>query len=316
MSTPRTDGSPAPDIIADAPSANWVDLYAPAILKPYCKLARYDRPIGTWLLLLPCYFGQALAHLEQATPWPNLWFMFLFAVGAIAMRGAGCTWNDIVDRDFDGRVQRTALRPIPSGQVSTRQAIVFAILQALVGLAVLVQFNTFTIWLAIASLGLVAAYPFAKRYTYWPQVVLGMTFNWGALVGYAAVTGTLTPTALLLYAGSIAWTIGYDTIYAHQDKEDDALLGLKSTALRFGASTRKWLAGFYAAALILFASAALLAGGGAIVAIGLLVAAGHLVWQVATLEINNASNCLVRFKSNRDVGLILTATILAHNALL
>jgi 4-hydroxybenzoate polyprenyltransferase len=231
------------------------------------------------------------------------------------MRGAGCTWNDIVDRDFDGRVERTALRPIPSGQVSVKQAIAFALAQAVAGLVVLIQFNWATVWLAIASLGLVAVYPFAKRFTYWPQLILGMTFNWGALVGWMAVAAALPAAAIVLYIGSIAWTIGYDTIYAHQDKDDDAMLGLKSTALRFGESTKQWLSGFYATALVLFVAAASLAGAGwptycSLGAIGL-----HFVWQITTLETSNADNCLARFKSNRDVGLIFLFGIFADMAL-
>ena len=303
---PRQDGG----IIADAPPTNWVDRYAPGPIKPYCKLARYDRPIGTWLLLLPCWYAQALAHLAEGARLPDIWSMALFALGALVMRGAGCTWNDIVDRDFDGRVQRTAQRPIPAGLVTVKQALVFGVAQALVGLAVLVQFNTFTIWLAIASLLLVAAYPFAKRFTYWPQLILGMTFNWGALVGFSAVAGTLPLAALVLYAGSISWTIGYDTIYAHQDKEDDALLGLKSTALKFGDTTPIWLTAFYTVALGLFSLAAYLAGGGWITALALAAIGAHFVWQIATLDTADASNCLKRFKSNRDVGLLFTGSIL------
>jgi len=302
-------------IIADARATNWVDLYAPDTLKPYCKLARYDRPIGTWLLLLPCWFGTALAQLASGQAWPDLWLATLFAIGAIAMRGAGCTWNYIVYRDYDGRVQRTALRPIPSGQVSVRQAVVFGVVQALVGLIVLVQLNGFTIVLAIASLLLVAAYPFAKRFTYWPQFVLGLTFNWGALVGWAAVNGSLALPALVLYAGAVAWTIAYDTIYAHQDKEDDALLGLKSTALRFGEQTQAWLAAFFAPALTLFAVAAYLANAGIPTYVGLTVIAGHFVWQVVTLKTSDPDNCLARFKSNRTVGLVLTAAIVCDMAL-
>lgn len=294
-------------IIADAAPANWVDTMAPKLVKPYFKLARYDRPIGTWLLLLPCFLGQALAHVAAGQWPPNLWFAVLFAIGAVAMRGAGCTWNDIVDRNYDGRVERTALRPIPAGQVSVRQAVMFAVLQALVGLVVLLQFNAFTIWLAIASLALVAVYPFAKRYTYWPQLVLGMTFNWGALVGWAAVAGSLGWAPVILYAGAIAWTIGYDTIYAHQDKEDDALLGLKSTALRFGDATPLWLSGFYGLAAVLFAGACYLAGAGWMAYAGVVLAALHFSWQIATLDTGDWMNCLARFKANRTVGLIFVA---------
>jgi len=315
MPSPQNLKSDADGIIADAPTRNWVDAYAPAALKPYFKLARYDRPIGTWLLLLPCWFGQALAHLTTGQVWPNLWYALLFAIGAIAMRGAGCTWNDIVDRDFDGRVERTALRPIPAGLVTVKQAILFALAQALVGLLVLIQFNYFTIALAISSLFLVAAYPFAKRFTYWPQFVLGLTFNWGALVGWAAVTGSVAWPVIVLYAGAVAWTIAYDTIYAHQDKEDDALLGLKSTALRFGDQTPAWLTTFFVITLGLFGSAIYSAGAGGWGYIGLALIAMHFAWQVRTLDTNDAENCLVRFKSNRTVGLILTFAILCDTAL-
>ena len=302
---------PDPGIVADAQPTNWVDAYAPSALKPYFRLARYDRPIGTWLLLLPCWFGLALAQIDRATAELPIGSYLLFAVGAITMRGAGCTWNDIVDRKYDGRVERSALRPIPSGQVSVRQAVLFGVLQSLIGLAVLVQFNAFTIWLGISSLALVVIYPFAKRFTYWPQLVLGMTFNWGVLVGWTSLQGTLTSAGivaaapLLLYIGAIAWTIGYDTIYAHQDKEDDALLGLKSTALRFGANTQRWLTGFYGITVVLWLAAAYAVGAGYFTYIALGLITAHFVWQIASLEMDQAGNCLARFKSNRDVGLLL-----------
>jgi 4-hydroxybenzoate polyprenyltransferase len=302
---------PDSGIIADARPANWVDAYAPEAAKPYFKLARYDRPIGTWLLLLPCWFGQGMAHLAAGETWPSFWYAALFAIGAVAMRGAGCTWNDIVDRDIDGQVERSALRPIPAGLVSVNQALAFGVAQALVGLIVLLQFNTFTIWLAISSLLLVAVYPFAKRYTYWPQFVLGLAFNWGALVGWTAVNGSLSFTPLILYVGAIAWTIGYDTIYAHQDKEDDALLGLKSTALKFGPQTPLWLTGLYGFALVFFGIAATSAGAGWLTYAGLAAVGLHFVWQIKTLDTEDSDNCLRRFKSNRDAGLVLTFAVLA-----
>src|SRR5262245_6657999 len=230
-----------PARIADAPAGNWVDRYAPAEWRPYLKLARFDRPIGAWLLLFPCWWSLALAELQLGRLYPSPWSLILFAIGAFVMRGAGCTYNDIVDRDYDARVSRTAARPIPSGQVSVARAALFAVCLSLVGFLVLVQFNTFTIWLGVASLGFVAVYPFMKRFTSWPQLVLGLTFKWGALVGWSSVHGSLALPAIALYAGCVLWTIGYDTIYAHQDKEDDALLGLKSTALRFGDATQIWL---------------------------------------------------------------------------
>ncbi len=223
--------------VADS-TGNWVDSFAPGWTRPYLRLARLDRPIGSWLLLMPCWWSTALAGVAARAAVPNVWHIVLFFIGAFAMRGAGCTWNDIVDRDLDARVERTRSRPIPSGQVSVAQAAAFLIVQALVGLAVLLQFNRFAIAIGIASLAIVAVYPFMKRVTYWPQIVLGLAFSWGALMGWAAAFGRLDPPAFVLYAGSIAWVIGYDTIYAHQDREDDALIGIKSTALLFGERTK------------------------------------------------------------------------------
>ncbi len=312
MATPF---KPAGDVIADATAGNWVDSRAPGWLKPYLKLARFDRPIGAWLLLFPCWWSQALAELSLGRSWPDPWFVMLFFVGAFVMRGAGCTWNDIVDRDFDGRVERTALRPIPSGQVSVRQAFAFAVGLSLVGLVVLIQFNLFTVVLGICSLGLVATYPFAKRYTYWPQVVLGLTFKWGALVGWAAVTGALAAPAVLLYIGAVLWTVGYDTIYAHQDKQDDAMLGLKSTALRLGGRTRPWLAGLYAGAVLLWGAAAALAGAHIVLFVVLAVIAGQLAWQAVTLDTEDTGNCLARFKSNQLVGWLMFGGISLDMAL-
>jgi 4-hydroxybenzoate polyprenyltransferase len=230
------------------------------------------------------------------------------------MRGAGCTWNDIVDRDLDARVERTRSRPIPSGQVSVRAAAVFLALQALVGLAVLLQFNRFAIAAGIASLAVVAVYPFMKRFTHWAQIGLGLAFSWGALMGWAAAFGRLDPPAYLLYAGAIAWVIGYDTIYAHQDREDDALIGLKSTALLFGAHTKPMLAACYALAVVLIALAGWRAGGGLVFALGLLAFAAHLAWQIARLDIDDPVNCLLVFKSNRDAGLILFAALVLDAA--
>ena len=223
--------------VADAPASNWVDRWAPRSLRPYLRLGRFDRPIGIWLLLFPCWWSQTLAEVERGQPYPSLSFLALFAAGAIAMRAAGCAYNDYVDRDIDAGVARTRNRPIPSGQVSSLQALLFVAVLSLAGLVVLVQFNAFTILLAISSLLVVLAYPFAKRFTSYPQIVLGLAFNWGALVGWSAVKGSIGWPAVLLYAGCVLWTIGYDTIYAHQDKEDDALLGLGSTALSFGENT-------------------------------------------------------------------------------
>src|SRR5437762_259080 len=234
--------TPGAGRVADS-TGNWVDGIAPDWLRPYLRLARLDRPIGSWLLLLPCWWSVGLAAVHAGTQ-VNLWHALLFFIGAFAMRGAGCTWNDIVDRDLDAKVERTRSRPIPAGQVSVTQAFVFLVLQALVGLAVLLQFNRFAVVAGIASLVIVAVYPFMKRITWWPQVVLGLAFSWGALMGFAVTLGRIDLTALVLYAGSIAWVIGYDTIYAHQDAEDDALIGIKSTARLFGARTQLALSVF------------------------------------------------------------------------
>jgi 4-hydroxybenzoate polyprenyltransferase len=300
--------------VADA-TGNWVDTLAPVFLRPYLRLSRLDRPIGSWLLLIPCWWSSALAAIAEGARAPSIAHIALFFVGAFAMRGAGCTWNDIVDRDLDASVERTRSRPIPSGQVSVGRAAAFLVLQALVGLAVLLSFNRFTVGLGIASLVIVAVYPFMKRITYWPQIVLGLAFSWGALMGWAAAFGSLAAPALLLYAGSISWVIGYDTIYAHQDREDDALIGIKSTALLFGERTKPMLATFYALAVLLLAAAGFTAGGGIVFALGLCAFAIHLVWQVVRLDIADPDNCLAVFKSDRDAGLILFAGLLLDAAL-
>ena len=289
---------------------HWSYRLAPAGLKPYLSLARIDRPIGTWLLLFPCWWSFSLAAAAEGSL-PALLPILLFAVGALVMRGAGCTFNDIVDRDFDAKVARTATRPIPSGQVSLKQAWVFLALLLLAGLLVLLQFNLFTIAIGAASLLLVASYPFMKRITYWPQAWLGLTFNWGALVGWAAHQGTLAWPALLLYLGGLAWTLGYDTIYAHQDKEDDALIGVKSSALKLGAATRPWLVVFYGTTLALFAAAGLAAGLAWPFLLGIAAVGLHFAWQVATLDIDDPAGCLAKFHSNRFVGWSLLAGILA-----
>jgi 4-hydroxybenzoate polyprenyltransferase len=298
--------------VADS-TGNWVDRLAPAWARPYLRLARLDRPIGSWLLLLPCWWSVGLAAVG-AREGVNLWHLVLFFVGAFAMRGAGCTWNDIVDRDLDARVERTRSRPIPSGQVTVATATAFLVLQAIVGLAVLLQFNRFTIYVGLASLGVVAVYPFMKRITYWPQIVLGLAFSWGALMGWPATFAQLDPPALLLYAGAISWVIGYDTIYAHQDREDDALIGIKSTALLFRERTKPMLALFYALAVALIALAGFSAGAGLIFALGLLAFALHLAWQIARLDVDDPINCLAVFKSNRDAGLILFAGLVLDAA--
>ncbi len=295
----------------DIPGQSWIDRLAPSFARPYLRLARADRPIGTWLLVLPCWWGLALATPSS----PDWWLMVLFAAGSLVMRGAGCTVNDIADKEFDARVARTANRPIASGEISVPQAVLFLGLQLLLGLAVLMQFNTFSILLGISSLVLVAAYPFMKRITYWPQLFLGLTFNWGALVGWSVVTGNLAAPALTLYAAGIFWTLGYDTIYAHQDKEDDVLIGVKSTALKFGAATKPWLAGFYAITIVLLAWAGTLAGLGWPFYAALSLGALHLALQTRNVDITDPKDCLSKFKSNRDFGLIVFAGIVSGQLL-
>ncbi len=294
--------------VADS-TGNWVDSRAPAWLRPYLRLARLDRPIGSWLLLIPCWWSLGLAAVHAGQP-VSLWHAVLFLIGAFAMRGAGCTWNDIVDRDLDRLVERTRSRPIPSGQVSVAAAAVFLVAQALIGLAVLLQFNWFTVKVGLASLAVVVVYPFMKRVTYWPQIVLGFAFSWGALMGWPATFGRLDWPALVLYAGSIAWVIGYDTIYAHQDREDDALIGIKSTALLFGENTKPILAVFYTLAVALLAAAGWMAGAGIVFSLALVAFAAHLSWQIRQLDIADPDVCLKVFKSNRDAGFILFAALL------
>ncbi|MEA2838228.1 MAG: 4-hydroxybenzoate polyprenyltransferase [Bradyrhizobium sp.] len=301
------NGAAAP--VSDA-TDNWVDTRAPLWSRPYLRLSRLDRPIGSWLLLLPCWWSAALAAgiAHDVSRLPLI--LVLFLIGAFAMRGAGCTWNDITDRDLDAQVERTRSRPIPAGQVSVPQAAGFLVLQALVGLAVLLQFNRFAVGCGIASLVIVAVYPFMKRITYWPQIVLGLAFSWGALMGFAVTFGRIDATAVILYAGSIAWVIGYDTIYAHQDAEDDALIGIKSTALLFGERTRPALMVFYGLAVALIGVALALAGAGWMAWLGLAAFAAHLVWQIERLAIGDPKLCLRVFKSNRDAGLLLFAGLL------
>jgi 4-hydroxybenzoate polyprenyltransferase len=296
--------------VADA-TGNWVDTRAPSWSRPYLRLSRFDRPIGSWLLLMPCWWSAALAagvaHDIRQLPLD----IVLFFIGAFVMRGAGCTWNDITDRDLDARVERTRSRPIPAGQVSVTQALIFLVAQALIGLLVLLQFNRFAVATGVASLIIVAVYPFMKRITWWPQVVLGLAFSWGALMGFAVTLGRIDLTALVLYAGSIAWVIGYDTIYAHQDVEDDALIGIKSTARLFGERTHRALVIFYTLAVILIGMGMMLGGVRWPAWIGLAAFALHLVWQIRRLDISDPALCLRVFKSNRDAGLLLFAGLLA-----
>jgi 4-hydroxybenzoate polyprenyltransferase len=304
---------PPAGAVADAPRGNWVDRYAPGWLKPYARLARWDRPIGFWLLFWPCGFSLGLAAVKDPARGFDWYALLLCLLGAIVMRGAGCTFNDIVDRDIDAKVERTRSRPIPSGQVSVPQAITFMVTQGLAGLFILLQFNAFTVAIGASSLLLIAIYPFMKRITWWPQLFLGIVFSWGALVGWTAEMSAISLPPLLLYAACILWTIGYDTIYALQDVEDDALVGVKSTARLFGRRTRMMVALFYAAAVVCWAVAAYLVGAGAVFALGLVAAAASLVWQDVTLDSREPGNALTRFKANHWVGVLLTVALLAES---
>ena len=308
--------------VVDAPVGNWVDRYAPQAARPFLRLSRADRPIGTWLLLIPCFWGIALAALVDGYRPLDLWLLLSACVGAFVMRGAGCTWNDITDRHIDASVARTRSRPLPSGQVSVRGAVIWMGVQAALGAVILFSYNGLAIGLGVASLGLVAIYPFAKRFTWWPQVFLGLAFNWGALLLFAAHAGHLSLSALLLYGAGITWTLYYDTIYACQDVDDDALIGVKSTARLFGADTRRWLWGFIGATMVLMGAAVValpLPPSGilsTVVALGGVWALGwHMVWQMRRLKVENPASCLEVFRSNRDAGLI-AALFLAAAVLL
>jgi 4-hydroxybenzoate polyprenyltransferase len=295
--TPRTD----------IPRRSWVELLLPRSVRPYAGLMRLDRPIGAWLLVLPCWWSITLGSIGS----PDPWLLVLFGLGALVMRSAGCTYNDIVDRDIDAKVERTSTRPLPSGQISVRAANAFLVFQLAIGLTILLQLNSFAIWLGAASLILIATYPFMKRITYWPQAWLGLTFNWGALMGWAAVYGEVNTVALFLYAAGFFWTLGYDTIYAHQDKEDDVLAGVKSSALALGRYTKVFVAVVYATSISLISAAALIPFPISIPTAVVLAAAGlHLAWQVVTLDINDHANCLRRFRSNRDFGLLVVGALL------
>ncbi len=307
-------GSPVPGSpVPDAAPGNWVDRFAPPAVQPYLRLSRIDRPIGTWLLFLPCVWGVLLAATADPAGWKpwDGWIVAGCALGAVLMRGAGCTWNDISDRRIDAQVARTRTRPIPAGQVSVRQALVWMVAQALAAFAILITYNAATVALGVASLALVAVYPFAKRFTWWPQMFLGLAFNWGALLAYAAHAGTVTPAAVALYLAGLVWTLFYDTIYAHQDREDDALIGVKSTARLFARNTHRWLRGFLVASVGLMAAAVIVAMPPAAGPVALMLAlAGvwgfgwHLTWQLRRLDIDRPEVCLAVFRSNRDAGLI------------
>jgi len=304
----RVDGRPAssPER-SDILRGDWVERYLPELARPYARLARLDRPIGTWLLLFPGWWGIALA----STGLPDPGLLIIFAVGAVVMRGAGCTLNDIADRNYDAQVARTRLRPLSSGALTVRRAILFLVLQLAVGAAVLLTLNRTSVVLGVAVLGLIGTYPFMKRVTYWPQVFLGLNFNWGALLGWTAVTGALGVAPVLLYLGGVFWTVGYDTIYAHQDKEDDVRIGVKSSAIALGTHTRPWLFRFYIAALLLWAGVGVAARLGVLFWIGLAGSAVQLAWQATRVAIDDPADCLGKFRSNRAVGWLMLAAIVA-----
>ena len=300
--------APNPDtVLPDALKGHWVDTRAPRAARPFLKLARIERPIGWWLLLLPCWWAAGLAAIAAGQPYPDPWHCLLFLIGAILMRGAGCTFNDIVDRKLDAEVARTRGRPLPSGQVTAKAAALFMVAQALGGLVVLLQFNRFTILLGIASLAIVAIYPFMKRITNMPQFVLGLAFSWGGLMGWSAVFGRLDPPAYLIYAAAIAWTVGYDTIYAMQDLEDDVIAGIKSSARYFGDHTREAVALCFGLATLLTGIAIWLVGGGFFAWLGLAAFAAHLGRQVLRIPGATALEALILFRSNRNAGLLLAA---------
>ncbi|MFT5001407.1 MAG: 4-hydroxybenzoate polyprenyltransferase [Paracoccaceae bacterium] len=299
--------------VADAVELNWVDYNMPAWTRPYLRLSRADRPAGTWLLLLPCWWGLGLAVAADPTgpTWADAWIFVACAIGAFLMRGAGCTWNDISDVDFDSKVARTMSRPLPSGQVTKRQAVVWMFVQLFAAFAVLLTLNSAAIALGIIALVPVVIYPFAKRFTWWPQVFLGVAFNWGALLGWVAHTGSLSWPPIVLYLAGISWTLFYDTIYAHQDKEDDALIGVKSTARLFAENTKTWLRGFFVVSVLLMGAAVILALGETASMIAMAVAligpwafGWHLTWQLRRLDIDNPDACMQLFRANRETGFI------------
>jgi 4-hydroxybenzoate polyprenyltransferase len=300
--------------VADSAPGNWVDIHAPEDMRPYLRLSRADRPIGTWLLLLPCWWGALLGALAEPDTrgLHTVWILIACGAGAWLMRGAGCTWNDISDRDIDPLVERTKNRPLASGQLSLREAVIWMVLQMTAAFLILLTFNGPAIVLGVLSLLPVTIYPFAKRFTWWPQLFLGLAFNWGALLAWTAQTGSLGWPAVLLYLAGIAWTLFYDTIYAHQDREDDALIGVKSTARLFGENTENWLRGFLVAALVLMSLAVVYAlaprADPLVLSLALAGAWGfgaHLNWQLRRLNINDPETCLVLFRSNRDAGLLV-----------
>lgn len=300
---PRLAGPSLPDAVR----GHWADRWSPPGWLPYLRLARIERPIGWWLLLLPCWWSAALAAIAGGQAWPNPFHCLLFLIGAVAMRGAGSTYNDIVDRDLDARVERTRMRPLPSGAVSPRKAAVFLVLQGLVGLAILLQFNRSTIGAGLASIGIVALYPFMKRIFGLPQIVLGLAFAWGALMGWAAAFGSLSLAPCSLYLGAIAWVVGYDTIYALQDIEDDAIAGIHSSARFFGARVRAGIGCCYGLAVLFIGLAFILAGAGLAAYAGLAFFAIHLAWQTSRADPADGRGALALFRANRNAGLVLFA---------
>lgn len=284
---------------SDIPKNGWVDRFIPKHFRPYVRLARLDRPIGTWLLLFPCWWSITVAWTNWDVFGEIIYLMAAFGIGAIIMRGAGCTYNDIMDRDFDAKVARTKDRPLPSAQLKIEKAILFLITLLLFGSLILLTFNSFAIYFGVASLILVFSYPLMKRITFWPQLFLGFTFNWGAFLGWAAVRGQIDQPAIFLYIGGVFWTLGYDTIYAHQDRKDDIVAGVKSTARRLGLGSKPWLFGFYTGAVSLFTLAGITAKLSWPFYLGLFLGAIQLFWQVHKVEINNPKDCLTKFKSNR-----------------
>ncbi len=293
---------------SDIPKGGWVDRVLPAQARPYVRLARLDRPIGTWLLLFPCWWSIAFASPEPLSR-ESLILFASFGIGALVMRGAGCTFNDICDRDFDAQVARTRDRPLPSGAVSVRGAVVFLVALLAAGLAILLTLKPFAIAVGAASLVLVFTYPLSKRITYWPQFVLGLAFNWGALLGWAAVREEIGLAPVLLYVAGIFWTLGYDTIYAHQDRRDDVTAGVKSTARRLGLGSKPWLFAFYLIAAALFAATGHVVGLGWVFYAGLALVTVQFVWQVGAVDLDAPKDCLAKFRSNRLVGWILLASI-------
>lgn len=308
--TPDSSLRPAYGRVHDATTHNWVDRFAPEPWRPYLRLSRADRPIGTWLLLLPCWWGLLLAILQSGWRWFDLWLIVGCTLGAFLMRGAGCTWNDVLDADIDAEVERTRSRPIPSGQVTTTQGLIWMVAQALVSFLILLTFNSAAIWLGVLALLPVAVYPFAKRFTWWPQAFLGIAFNWGVLLMWTAHHGNISLPPIYLYAAGIAWTLHYDTIYAHQDREDDALIGVKSTARLFGDETTTFLWYFTGAFAVLAIVGVLVTGASWPGLIGVLAMTGFMAWQTRMLDINDPDGCLGLFRATRWGGLMLVAGLL------